>query len=198
MQFEGSGFSTDWELDFLPAANPQGLRSLADILLTLDMNASYSDSVTQTVAATPPSPTNRAIAAASSIWDPSGLKSLKGTAATAKMTFDLTRLALPAQEKNRTISNLAVLCVGNTQKNYAAKLSAPKSGKTASVIIEQGVALSNSGPLLGTAAPLPLNALVGLTLDQAFVLEINRTAATSSELSKLFDVVLYLDYSATV
>src|SRR5262249_3007218 len=140
----------------------------------------------------------RAIAAAAGVWDPSGLKTLKGSAATAKMSFDLTRLALPLQEKNRTVSNLAILCVGNTQKNYAAKLSAQKSGKTTSFTIEQGVALSNAGPLLGTAAPVPLNALVGLTLDQVFVLEINRTPTTSDELSRLFDVVLYLDYSATV
>lgn len=198
MQFEGSGFSTDWGLDFLPAANPQGLRSLADILLTLDMNAFYSDSMAQTIAATPPAPADRAVAAAASIWDLAGLKTLKGTTATAMMTFDITRLALPLQEKNRTISNLAVLCVGNTQQNYTAKLKAQKSGTTASFTINQGVALSNAGQLLGTAAPLPLNALVGASLDQSFVLEINRTTSTASELAKLFDVVLYLDYSATV
>jgi len=47
-------------------------------------------------------------------------------------------------------------------------------------------------------AAMPLNALVGLSLDQPFVLTIHKTAAAADELSKLSDVVLYLEYAATV
>jgi hypothetical protein len=50
--------------------------------------------------------------------------------------------------------------------------------------------------LQGTAAPLPLNALVGLKLDQPFVLEIDRTGV-AAELKQLFDVVFYLEYIAS-
>ena len=45
---------------------------------------------------------------------------------------------------------------------------------------------------------MPLNALVGLSLDQPFVLTIHKTADAADELSKLSDVVLYLEYAATV
>jgi hypothetical protein len=55
--------------------------------------------------------------------------------------------------------------------------------------------MSNDGPLLGTAAKLPLNKLVGLTLNQPFVLEIDR-AGVADELEQMFDVVLYLGYTA--
>jgi len=114
------------------------------------------------------------------------------------MTFDPTRLSLPAREKARTLANLAVICVGSTEKTYTAKLKATKAGKQASFPIENGVALSNAGPLQGKAAALPLNALVGVSLDQAFELTIARPASVADELARLFDVVLYLEYTATI
>jgi receptor-binding and translocation channel-forming TcA subunit of Tc toxin len=198
LQFEGSGFTTEWRLDFLPSANPRGLRSLADVLFTMDMNAFYSESLAAATAARPPAPGNRAVAFAASVWDPKGFKSLRGPGASAAMTFDPTRLALPAQEKARTLANLAVICVGSTSKNYTAKLKASKAGKQSSFTIEDGMALSNAEPLKGLAAALPLNSLVGVSLDQPFVLTIDKSAAVAAELSKLFDVVLYLEYTATI
>jgi hypothetical protein len=198
LQFEGSGFTTEWELDFLPRANPRGLRSLADVLLTLDMNAFYSESLARATIAKPPAPANRAVAFSASVWDPKGLRSLRGPGAGAEMTFDPARLTLPADEKARTTTNLVVICVGSTTHKYTARLKASKSGKQASFTIEDGVALSNAGPLRGSAAAMPLNALVGLSLDQPFVLTIQKGAAAANELSKLFDVVLYLEYTATI
>jgi hypothetical protein len=70
-----------------------------------------------------------------------------------------------------------------------------KSAKTAAFTVADGIAMSNDGPLLGTAAKLPLNKLVGLTLNQPFVLEIDR-AGVADELEQMFDVVLYLEYTA--
>ena len=61
--------------------------------------------------------------------------------------------------------------------------------------VTNGIALSNSGPLLGVAAPLPVNALVALPLDQAFVLEINRVGV-EEEVRNLQDVVLWVEYGA--
>ena len=40
MQFEGSGYETDWRLHFEMLANPKGLANLTDVLVTFDMNAS--------------------------------------------------------------------------------------------------------------------------------------------------------------
>jgi hypothetical protein len=61
--------------------------------------------------------------------------------------------------------------------------------------IAHGVGLSNAGVLLGDAAPLPLNALEDVPLDQPFTLEIDRDGA-DTELRQLLDVVLVLDYTA--
>ena len=138
----------------------------------------------------------RSIMLAASNLDPKGLDTLKATSGAARITFDPTKLALPLQETKRQVANLAIICVGKTTKKYDATLTASKSAKTAAFKIEDGIAMSNDGPLQGTAAPLPLNALVGLTLNQPFVLEIDRTGI-AAELKQLFDVVLYLEYTAS-
>jgi hypothetical protein len=57
--------------------------------------------------------------------------------------------------------------------------------------------MSNAGLLLGTHAPLPLNALVGLPVNQPLTLEIDKTGV-ANELRALFDVVLYVEYQASV
>jgi hypothetical protein len=196
LQFEGSGFETDWEVDFPVEANPKGLRSMADVLMTFDSNAYYSDAVAAKQAAQPLADAPRSIMLAASNLDPKGLDTLKATSGAARITFDPTKLALPLQEIKRSVANLAIICVGNTTKKYDAKLTAGKSTKTAAFKIEDGIAMSNDGPLQGTAGPLPLNTLVGLNLNQPFVLEIDRTGV-AAELKQLFDVVLYLEYTAS-
>lgn len=195
LQFEGSGFETDWELEFPVIANPKGFRSVADVIITFDSNAYYSEVVAAKQAALPPADTPRAIMLAASNTDPKGLDTLRAAAGSARITFDLTRLALALQETKRTLSNVAVIFVGKTENVYNATLTAAKSAKTAAFTLDAGIASSNDGPLLGANPPLPLNDLVGLDLEQAFVLEIDR-AGVADELARLFDVVLYLEYAA--
>ena len=196
LQFEGSGFETDWELEFSAIANPRGFRSMVDVLITYDSNAYYSDAVAAKQAVALPADAPRAIMLAASITDPKGLDTLKATTGTARITFDLTKLALSAQEIKRRVSNLAVIFVGKTEETYDATLTAGKPAKTASFTVDAGIASSNDGPLLGAKPPLPLNALVGLNVNQSFVLEIDRTGV-ADELKRLFDVVLYVEYTAT-
>lgn len=199
LQFEGSGIDTDWELEFPPDANAKGLRTLADVVITFDMNASYSAALAADVAARQPGPAARAIVVAASMWDPKGFESLAGSGSgPAKITFDPSGMPLPAQETGRKLTNLAVICVGTTNKDYGAKLTATKAQESASFTIKKGVALSNAGPLLGTGTPHALNALAGVAAEQPFMLEINRTAATKAEIAKLYEVVLYLEYATTV
>ena len=195
LQFEGSGFETDWELEFPVLANPKGFRSVADVIITFDSNASYSDAVAAKQAALLPADAPRAIMLSASNTDPKGLGTLKAVAGNARITFDLTKLALALQETKRTVSNIAVIFVGKTEKIYDATLTAAKSAKTAAFTVDAGIASSNAGPLLGTNPPLPLNDLVGLNLGQPFVLEIDR-AGVADEMSRLYDVVLYLEYTA--
>jgi hypothetical protein len=194
MQFEGSGFETDLELEFPVESNPRGLRSMADVLITFDSNAYYSDAVAAKQAPLADAP--RSIMLAASNVDPKGLDTLKATSGAARITFDPTKLALPLQETKRQVANLAIICVGKTTKKYDANLTASKSAKTATFKIEDGLAMSNAGALQGAAAALPLNALVSLNMNQPFVLEIDRTGV-ATELKQLFDVVLYLEYIAS-
>lgn len=195
LQFEGSGFETDWELELPLDANPRGLRSLADVIVTFDMNASYAPAAIATP--TSPGTVTRSLALAASVWDPRGLETLRAATDPARMKFDLRRVALPAQETGRKLANLALLFVGRTSMTYSATLRV--GGQQARFQVEDGLALSNAGPLLGSATPRPLNALVGGNLDQEFVLEVSRSgSAVADELKRLLDVVIWLEYQATL
>jgi len=193
LQFEGSGVETDWELELPAIANPRGLRSLADVLVTFDMNAHYN-SPGVLAAGTPPVPVSRSVALAASVWDPAGLASLRDPATAARVTFDLAALALPAAEADRRVANVALLAVGRTDHIHAVALDALTSGIHADVDLVEGLALSNAGPLLGTAPARPLNALVGVPADQAFRIEIDRT--NNEEVRELKDLVLVVEYTA--
>jgi len=109
LQFEGSGYETDWEVELPVVANPKGFRSVADVLITFDSNAYYSDAVAANLAAQPAADASRAIMVAASTSDPGGLDTLKAVAGNARITFDLTKLALPQQEVKRRIANVAVI-----------------------------------------------------------------------------------------
>lgn len=195
LQFEGSGFETDWELEFPVAANPKGLRSIADVIITFDSNAYYSDAVAAKQSALPAVDTPRAIMLAASNTDPKGLRTLKAAAGNPRITFDCTKLALPLQEKKRTVTNVAVLFVGKTEASYDATLTAATAAKVAAFTTDAGIASSNGGPLLGANPPLPLNDLIGVDVAQAFVLDVDR-AGVAEELARLYDVVLYVEYTA--
>ena len=196
LQFEGSGVDTDWELELPVIANPRGFRSIADVLITFDSNAYYSDAVAAKQAALVPAAAPRSIMLAASTNDPKGLATLKAAAGNARITFDPSQLALPLQEVKREVTNIALVFVGSTQKTYAATLTATKAAKTAAFNVDAGIASSNGGALLGVNPPLPLNALIGVDLGQPFVLDINR-AGVADELRLLYDVVLYVEYTAT-
>jgi hypothetical protein len=193
LQFEGSGYESDWELELPLAANLGGLASLSDVLITFDMNAGYNPRSTPGPAA--PVPIRHGVAVSASAFDSRGLASLRATSGAARIRFDMNQVPLRRQEKNRQVENVAVLLIGTTTKVYNAKLSAASPAVQASFQIVGGFAMSNTGPLLGTAAPLPLNALAGVPVDQAFTLDIDRTGV-AEELRALFDVVLYLEYTA--
>ena len=195
MQFEGSGYETDWGVVLPALANPKGLTSLVDVLVTFDMNASYQQPAP--AAAGVPAVLAQAVAVAASVFDPAGLLTLRGTTAQARIVFDMHKVPLRHQESNRRITNLAVMLIGTTTQIYTAKLSAGSSGPHADSTLAKGIAFSNGGVLLGTGAALPLNALIGQAVDQAFTLEIQR-GGVGEEMKGLLDAVLYLDYEADV
>ncbi|MDP9687695.1 UNVERIFIED_ORG: hypothetical protein J2W82_001351 [Pseudomonas mohnii] len=198
LQFEGSGIGTDWELDFPIGANPKGTRTLIDVVITMDMKALYSQTLADEAAiAVGAVAVSRAIVLAASVWDPIGLAALRDPGKPARVRFDLEHLTLPLAETNRVVANLALIAVGSTQKKYQATLKAENSAKYADMEMNNGLALSNAGALQGTAAPMPLNAIVGLPLAQAFVLELTRNNV-QSEIEHLQDLVLWVEYCAQV
>jgi hypothetical protein len=67
-----SGFETDWEIEFPGTGNPSGLRPLADVLITFNMNARYSQLLANKIAAEPSSPVSRLILVAAIIGGPTG------------------------------------------------------------------------------------------------------------------------------
>jgi len=193
LQFEGSGFETNWEINLPLAANPKGLTTLADMLVTFDMNVSY---------ARPPAPAPvgpvaiaQSVVVSALAFDPQGLASLRAAGGPAHVHFDLKKVALRAQEKNRKIANIAVMLLGSTEKTFSAKLTASLSVTQAAFQIVDGYDLSNGGALLGTSPARPLNAFVDLPVDQVFTLEIDRSGVVE-ELKSLLDIVLYVDYRA--
>jgi hypothetical protein len=195
LQFEGSGIETAWELELPVGANPQGLRNLSDVVITFDMNASYSQALASKLAALPPGPVARAIMLAASVQDSQGLANLRVGTDPIRIRFDPKLVSLPAQEKNRKLANLALLAIGKTEKTYNATLRASTAGVVATFQIKDGLALSNAGDLLGGNPASPLNLLAGVSLDQVFEVTIDR-AGVQDELRQLFDLVLYLDYTA--
>jgi hypothetical protein len=193
LQFEGSGFETDWEVAFPPAMNPRGLRALSDVLVTFDLNASYSRALGEQVGAAA-GLVVRSVLMAASVFDADGLASLRAPDGPARIRFDVTRLTLSAQETNRRIANLAIMAVGKTHQTYQASLRAGQAGLVA-FPIDKGLALSNGGALQGTNPPAALNALLGAKVDQVFTLEIDRSGV-ADELKALLDVLLFLEYEA--
>ena len=109
-------------------ANPKGLTSLADVLVTFDMNASYEQPASS--AAGVPGVLPQAMAVAASVFDPAGLLTLRGTTPQARIVLDLRKVPLRRQETNRRITNLAVMLIGNTTKVYTARLSASRQVRT--------------------------------------------------------------------
>jgi hypothetical protein len=195
MQFEGSGYETDWGVVLPTLANPKGLINLTDVLVTFDMNASYEEP--GPAVAGPPAVLAQAMAIAASVFDPAGLLTLRGATPQARIVLDVQKVPLRRQETNRRITNLAVMLIGTTTKTYTARLSAGPAGPHADFTIANGIAFSNGGPLLGSGVALPLNALIGQPVDQAFTLDIQR-AGVAEEMKGLLDVVLYVDYEADV
>jgi hypothetical protein len=194
LQFEGSGFQTEWAIELPVGANPRGLRSLVDVVITFDMNASYSE----TRAVRPPAAPIRVVRAltlAASVWDPRGLATLRAALPTVEMTFDLGRVSLPLQERRRRITNLAFIAVGRTDQVYNATARTPQPGSQVSFTFERGIALSDAGPLRGRGPARPLNSLVGQRADRPVILTIDKTGV-EQELAALFDVVLFLEYEA--
>jgi hypothetical protein len=199
LPFEGSGVETEWNLEFPAAANPYGLGSLADVLLTFDVRAHYSPELYMTDLANVPHSTQRLIAVSAARHAPQGLADLTGSAATATFEFDSRRIGLAASESNRKAVNLFFLIV-DSQLPSAQVSVASGAAPQVNVAFQNGVLASNNPPLSdaqSTVPHSPLNALAaGLSLDQVISLTIKKASNPGIDFSTVKDVVLGIEYQA--
>ncbi len=201
LPFEGSGIETGWELEFPAIANPTGLASVADVIITFDMRATYSDELARqqaVAAAAAPVTATRALAPSARVHDPAGLRELAGTTPTAKIHFDLSSLDLAnSVAANRTVTNVSAMLVGANGTAVDATLHSSTPMQAVPFKFHHGLATSNAGPLAGGSTPVQaLNTLVGVPLDQVFEFEI-ATAAVAG-IPPVLDAVLLVEYEETI
>lgn len=201
MPFEGSGVQTVWKLEFPVAANPSGLRDLADVLITLNLTANFSAALYQTQLDQLPSTITQSILISSLQLGLGGLATLQGNS-NATIAFNLGKLGLPALEKNRKINNIFILLVGGDNAGTVkAALSSETPSHTISVSLTKGVAMSNNPPITNassTAPPSPLNILSGATVDQTLSLVVQKSDNIGVNFSTVKDVLLGIDYIASL
>lgn len=193
MPFEGSGFSTSWELDFPVAANADGLSRLTDVLITFDVRASYAGRAsTPAVAAK----VSRSLFASALQLDTAALSTLRGGGASGKVQFRLAEVAIPGAQLSPKITNAVLMLPGVDSGTLAATMRLLSSGTAASFSIVDGLAMSNrahfSDGIAGGAHPL--NALANKTPAQTIEVEIQRAGPAGALLQGLRDVVLWLEY----
>ncbi len=196
MPFEGSGVETAWSLEF-PAGSNTALAGVADVQLTVDMQALYSPTLRETHLAAAPTDVRRFVFLSAAYHDPEALEDLHGTAPSVTFDFPLTAQTLPANEKNRRIANVVVLAGATAIDDIVASLVV--GGTTLGVTLEDGIAFSNAPPLtdaLSTVPASPLNVLAGKQVPGVVRLTIKRNANPGVKFANITDVVFGLEYTA--
>jgi Tc toxin complex TcA C-terminal TcB-binding domain len=192
--FEGSGIETLWSLELPPVANPDGLAGISDIQITFDLQAQYSPELSLTDAAGAQS-TQRYVLMSAQIWAAQALDALRSNGS-AVFELDPRNLPLPAQEKNRTLTNALLFVAQASAQDAKATVKTASPGGPVIVTLQENTAISNAPPFVATASTpaSPLNALVGRPFDQLFILEIQGSG--NADFSAAADVVLGLEYKA--
>jgi len=201
MQFEGGGIETTWQFELPFAANPGGLDSLADAMVTFNLRARFSPALYQTVTGVPLGPMNKMLMFSALRLKVKGLADLQRVPPIARLDFDLTAVGLPEIEKTRKLTNLFFVIVSSLgDSTIKAEAITAKPAKTIKVTLDSGVVFSNNPPLsdpLSTAPLSPLNVLAGIDVNQIFSLRIDKAANVGLDFSKVTDVILGVDYTAT-
>jgi hypothetical protein len=193
MPFEGSGFSTTWELEFPVAANATGLARLSDVLITFDIRSDYDGGFAP---ASPPPGTkiSRAFFVSALSLDTAGLGTLRGSGASAKVRFRLADLSIAGASALPKITNVAVLLPGIESGTFNAKMRLG-GGSAVSFTLKDGIAMSNAAHLSDSvpANVQPLNAVTGKGAVQTIEVEIQK-GSSAALLARARDVLLWLEY----
>lgn len=192
MAFEGSGVETVWELELPLAAHPLGLDALADVQVTLDVRASFSEERHAADVGAPAVAAPQLVLFSARVHAGPGLAALQDPQVTpASITFDLGTIGLPGGA-GATIRNLAVLFAAARPLDCTAAVTA--GGPAIPVALLRGVAHSDAPPDFdgGTS---PLNAVAGRPALQPVVVSVDKAGQPGVDFTRVADVVLAIEYA---
>lgn len=198
LPFEGSGIETTWEVSLSRIGQAQSLENLTDVLVTFDMRASYSVTLDAIHQEQLPTTLKKSVLISGKRQNTGKIAEFKSSGGILTLTFQPALAAANSIEKTRTITFLAVILSGVKQSSVFMALTALTDGITASINLENGIALSNNDFLNGSnrGVPLPLNVLTGISGDQSFVLTLDPANNAGVNFSELYDVQILMEYTA--
>ncbi|HEX2541206.1 MAG TPA: hypothetical protein VHM00_08995 [Caldimonas sp.] len=200
LPFEGSGIETTWELTLSPIGNAEGFAAMSDMLITFDMRASYSALLAAQDAAAAPASVHRSVLMSANAANPGALATFRADGGVVALAFDVAAAVRNPHEATRTLRNLVLIAVGADAAPFDATLASTSPALSAPAAFEAGLAMSNAGILAdgNGGVPLPLNAFAGQTADLTLTLEIDSAANPGVDFSGLREVMLWLEYEATL
>ncbi|KAL5371407.1 hypothetical protein DPSP01_014279 [Paraphaeosphaeria sporulosa] len=202
MPFEGSGVNTFWTLEFPAAANPAGLGNLADVLLTMSVQARFSCALYQAQMASRPQSLSKTLLFSARRHQPAEIdKMRKPTVAAATFAFSPSSLPTPSAEKDRKLNNVFFIIAGQGQglETLKATVHCQTPARTIDITFKDGVTFSNSPPITdaqSTVPKSPLNVLTGIDANQLLTLTIKKANNSGVDFTGVKDVVIGVDYSA--
>jgi len=197
MPFEGSGIDTMWTLELPAAANPAGLTALADICITFNLQARFSPSrKAKLTEAGPPTLTRSILFSAKQLF-PNSLKTFTTGGDQETLEYAITESLMPTAEKNRKITNIAVLFIGKDLPKIKGTLTSKDVPAGAKFTTDGGVAHSNHVPKPATipAPPAPLDPLATGTPEQKWTLSMLAADNPTLDRNKISDIILGIEYT---
>ena len=192
MPFEGSGVDTSWQLEFPPAANPDGLSVLADLCITFYLQSRFSQGRKSDMAkAAAPTLTHSILFSAKQSF-PVLFQKFLINGNLESMKFPITSELLPRNEKERQIYNVAVYFLGKDLPEINCKLSS--DCYQASVKFTTNGKLAHSKrvmpPSINPLTANPLDVLAAGPPEQNFILTVSPASNPGLDRKEILDIML--------
>ena len=195
--FEGSGIETNWTLELPEDANPKGLKDVTDVLITFDMRAHFSEDLYQSHIAEKRTSAQRLVLLSACNLQPKTLEELQQGAVTATFNFDLRAIGLPKNEVKRELKNLMIFLSSKDASETRATIKSTMLQNSVSFSFNQGLALSNAGPLHNSSVISELDQFIGQDAAQRFEITINIVDNPGIDFTGVRDLVLGIEYLST-
>ncbi len=194
--FEGSGIETAWTLELPEDANSKGLKDVSDILFTINMRAHYSSDVYLRHITEKPTSVQRLILLSARNLHPESLEELQQGTATVTFNFDLRAVGLPKNEIQREIKNLMIFLVSKDGAETRAIIKSTMLQSGESFSFNQGLAMSNTGPLYSSSVTSELDEFIDQDAMQGFEITINAADNPGVDFTGVRDMVFGVEYLA--